>query len=388
MLAVAPVTSLKLWLILILAVVLLTPLTHASLRRVVLALLNLLFVWFCVGALLPAVLVGLLLIYTLLHFARGRHAGAAGGLVLAVGIGTLFVLHKLPPLAAWAGLSALNPLLAGIGFSYVMLRVVDVWRAVREGLRPAPGLIALTNYLLPFHMLAAGPIQAYEDFVRQPPVPPPPDAEGVLQAVERIVAGLFKKFVLADLLCKLFSTGWNGTGWYLWLEINLHFLWLYLDFSAYSDIAVGCGRLLGLNTPENFNRPYLARNLTEFWERWHITLSQFIRRHLFVPLQMALLRRTDGRHALPSAGVAIAVSFLLCGAWHGLTPAFLAWGSLHAAGLIACALYREWLRRRLSPAALARYQADPLIRGAAVFATYQFVALSLWLVGDQWKPGW
>jgi len=387
-LAVVPITSLKVWLVLLLAVILLTPLTHARLRRAALALVNLLFVWLCVGEYLPALLIGVALLWGLLRLRRGRGAALLGGLVISGGVGALFVLHKLPTLSARAGLSQLNPLLSGIGFSYVCLRVIDVWRSVHSGLHPPPGLLELINYLLPFHMLAAGPILSYDDYLKQPAVPPAPDTETVLEALERIAAGLFKKFVLAYLLLEMFSTGWRATGWYRWVEINLHFLWVYLDFSAYSDIAVGFGRLLGLTTPENFNRPYLARNLTEFWERWHITLSQFIRRHLFVPLHMAFLRRSDGRHALLGASLALLVSFLLCGAWHGLTGAFLAWGLLHAAGLVAGNLYKEWLRRRLSPAALARYQAAPLIRALAVFATYQFVAFSLWLVGNHWRANW
>ncbi len=388
MLAVVPITSLKVWLVLILAVALLTPLTHAALRRRVLALLNLLFVGLCVGRYVPAVLGGVVLLHVLLRLGRTRRAALVSGLLTLTGVAGLFVLHRLPALSLGIGLDRLNPLLAGIGFSYVCLRIVDVWRSVHGGLHPPPTLTGLINYLLPFHMLAAGPIQSYDDYVRQPAVPPPPDTRAVLEAADRIASGLFKKFVLAYLVAQLFATGWSATGWYRWVEINLHFLWIYLDFSAYSDIAVGCGRLLGVRTPENFNRPYLARNLTEFWERWHITLSQFIRHHLFVPLQLAFLRRTDGRYPVLGASLALGVSFTLCGAWHGLTTSFLSWGLLHACGLVACNLYKEWLRRRLSPAALERYRSAPAVRVAAVAATYQFVALSLKLVGDQWKADW
>ena len=96
--------------------------------------------------------------------------------------------------------------------------------------------------------------------------------------------------------------------------MQLNYLWLYLDFSAYSDIAVGVGRLMGVATPENFNRPYLARNMIDFWERWHISLSLFIRRNMFIPIQLALMRRTDGRRPLLVASVGV----------HRLVPALRA----------------------------------------------------------------
>ncbi len=75
------------------------------------------------------------------------------------------------------------------------------------------------------------------------------------------------------------------------------YLWLYLDFSAYSDITVGAGRLMGVATPENFNRPYVARNLVDFWDRWHISLSRFIYRNVFTPVQLFLLRRAGPQRA-------------------------------------------------------------------------------------------
>ena len=79
------------------------------------------------------------------------------------------------------------------------------------------------------------------------------------------------------------------------LRFKSFFLWLYLDFSAYSDVAVGIGKLLGIATPENFNRPYFSRNMIDFWERWHMTLGQFIRRNIFFPLQLTMQRKNHER---------------------------------------------------------------------------------------------
>jgi D-alanyl-lipoteichoic acid acyltransferase DltB (MBOAT superfamily) len=228
-------------------------------------------------------------------------------------------------------------------------------------------------------MLAAGPIQAYDDFVAQPGVPPPPTTREAIGALDRIAAGLFKKYILANLIESLLLTGFRARGAYLLAEAPLKFLWLYLDFSAYSDVAVGVGRLIGVATPENFDRPYLARNVVEFWDRWHISLSQFIRRNLFIPIQMTLMRRTEGRHPLAIASFAFAVSFLLCGLWHGVTIPWVVWGGFQAAGLIACNLYRHFLLTRLGRKGLNRYMANRPIRiaGCVLTFAYQSVAIAI-----------
>jgi len=116
-------------------------------------------------------------------------------------------------------------------------------------------------------------------------------------------------------------------------------------------------------TPENFNRPYLARNAIDYWERWHISLSQFIRRNLFIPIQMALMRRTDGRALLLVASLAFTVSFLLGGLWHSVSWSWLAWGAVQAAGLVACNVYRAALLKRLGRKGLNRYPGQPLGAG-------------------------
>jgi D-alanyl-lipoteichoic acid acyltransferase DltB (MBOAT superfamily) len=273
-----------------------------------------------------------------------------------------------------------DPVLTTIGYSYVALRCVEVGRAVAEHRHRAPTLTALVDYVLPFHMLAAGPIQSYDDFVAQPDSPPAPGLAAALRAVERIASGMFKKFVLANALEGAFLTSFRATGPYFLLEVQLNYIWLFLDFSAYSDIAVGIGGLIGVATPENFNRPYLARNMIEFWERWHISLSLFIRRNLFIPIQLAMVRRMGGRYPLLAASVAFAASFLLCGLWHNIGLNWLAWGAYQAAGLIACNTYRSYLLKALGRKGINRYLQNTWINMIAIFLTFEYVAFSLVLV--------
>jgi len=366
------------WLVFLATVAVLTPLAHGRPRRWVFAAVNVAFL----GLLLPlgqwtVVLAGVLVAWLLLRVMVRPGFRLSTTLALGAVLLVLFLLRKLPWLGDELNIAVANPLLVALGFSYIMLRMFDLGRAVFEGRHPPPDLLTTINYLVPFHMLAAGPIQAYDEFVVQSPVPPKLKTPDVLAAVERIALGLFKKLVLAYILDEVFLTGFRTDGWYLVFEAQIFSLWLYLDFSGYSDIAVGMGRLMGVATPENFDRPYFARNMINYWERWHITLGQWIRRNLFIPLQLVMVRRTDGRHPLWCASVAFVVAFALCGLWHGLSWQFLAWGLLHAGGMVLNNLHRHFLRRRLGSKGLKRYLADGRIRVVAVIVTFEFVALSL-----------
>jgi D-alanyl-lipoteichoic acid acyltransferase DltB (MBOAT superfamily) len=375
------VARVSFWLTFVLAVVVLVPITAPDLRKWAWAAVN---VGFLSTLLTPGQLAWALLAVLVVHVAL-RAAGGEAGRGLAAGALSaatvwLFLVHKLPDAASHTGLNPARPILIAVGFSYVALRICDVLRAVLERRHPAPDLPSTINYLVPFHMLAAGPIQAFDDFVSQPKVPPPLSTTRALEGVERIAQGLFKKFVLAFIIQSLFLTGFRARGLYLLFEAQVFFLWLYLDFSALSDLAVGMGRILGIATPENFDQPYLARNMINFWERWHISLSQFIRRNLFIPVQLWLVRKTGGRQPLWCASAAFTLSFLLCGLWHGVSLRYLLWGLLHAVGLVVANLYRYLLNRRLGNRGVKQYLANPWIRTAAIFVTFEFVALSLLVV--------
>lgn len=364
------------WLLCLAGMLVLMPVRSAVARKIFQALLNLTFLWLILGTAMLGIGVAIVIAYVLMravHSPQRMWFGAVAGAALA----GLFVLHKLPPLVNELGIGPLSQVLSVIGFSYVALRTVELLRAIYEQRYPPPDILALINYLLPFHMLAAGPIQSYDEFVQQPPVPPPLAQRAVLEGVERITLGLFKKFVLAYALHSIFLTNFEANGIYFFLEVQVFFLWLYLDFSAYSDIAVGVGRLLGIATPENFNRPYLARNAIDFWNRWHISLAHFIRRNLFIPIQLHLTRRLGGRYPLAIASVAFSIAFVLCGLWHGLTINFLLWGVIHAAALVIANLWRAWLKKRLGTAGVKRYLADRRIKWLARVVTYEYVAFSL-----------
>ncbi len=385
----------RFWLFAGIAVVVLNALVHRRARSWTFAVLNLGFLGLYLGKKALVLGVGLLILGPFLRLMRAGRTGTAWSLLAATGTLGLFVFHKRPDLfvVRLPALEHLEYLLATIGFSYVALRLYELGRAVHEGRHEPPGFAATVNYLLPFHMLAAGPIQAYDEFVTQPAIPPRLGVADALGGFDRIAAGLFKKYVLANLIQRLFLTDYRSAGPYVLLEAQLKFLWLYLDFSAYSDVAVGVGRLMGVATPENFDRPYLARNIIEFWERWHISLSLFIRRNIFIPVQLALMRLTDGRRPLQIASLAFTASFLLCGLWHQINLRWLAWGAFHAAGLVACNIYRTRLTRRLGGRkGVNKYMANRWIRAASTALTFEFNAAAVFIVTypfevPTWIPG-
>jgi D-alanyl-lipoteichoic acid acyltransferase DltB (MBOAT superfamily) len=368
------------WVACVAGVILLVPWARSAPRKWVFAGLNMGFVAFLLHGYAIGLAGAVLCVYVLLRvIGRGTFKVALAALMgLAVFAG--FLIHKLPAPAEQLGLSRVAGVLSVIGFSYVALRMVEVLRAVLEGRHAPPDLPSTINYLLPFHMLAAGPVQSYDDFVQGSALPKLATSRDVLVGMERIATGLFKKFVLASCLQKVFLTDFRAGGAYFLLEIQVFYLWLFLDFSAYSDIAVGVGNLMGVPTPENFNRPLLARNMIDFWERWHMSLSEFIRRNLFIPIQVFLTRKTDARWPLLCACCAIAVSFLLCGAWHGLSLPWVCWGAVQAAGLVVAHTYRAALQRRLGTRGLKRYRANPWIRAVATALTFEFTACSLALI--------
>lgn len=365
------------WIFAALAVFLLAPLAGHQNRSWIFAAINISFVTVLLGWRGGCIVAAGILFAWLLAIVLRRYASGSLWVVLSLIFATgLFLLHKLPGVTQLAGLPWVNPILSVIGYSYVCLRLIDLYRAMWEQRHTAPALVEMINYLLPFHMMAAGPIQSYDEFVQQPGEPRRWTEFTVLEGVQRIAFGAFKKFVVATAVQKMFLTDFTVSGWYWLLEVQMFFIWLYLDFSAYSDIAVGLGKLMGVQTPENFNRPYLARNITVFWERWHISLSLWIRRNIFYPTQMQLVRNCDGRYPMWCASIAFAASFLLCGLWHGIAWNFVVWGVMHASGLIAVNVYRKMLTKRLGAAGVKAYMANPMIKALAVAVTFEWVAIS------------
>ncbi len=201
--------------------------------------------------------------------------------------------------------------------------LVDVYRGT------VPASRSLSEYALSmtfFPHLVAGPILRYEALA--PALARRSHTlEAVAEGLGRFGLGLAKKILLADNLGRIADTIWGRdmaelTPALAWLGLAAYALQIFYDFSGYSDMAIGLGRVFALPLPENFSQPYTAQSVTEFWRRWHMTLSSWFRDYIYIPLGGN--RRGPLRTALN-----LAVVFVLCGLWHGASVSFLVWGLYH-----------------------------------------------------------
>jgi alginate O-acetyltransferase complex protein AlgI len=323
-------------------------------------------------------------------FARwGRLQPALRGLALAVII-LIFVILKTPQLSALviqtaASLHGQNvqgagPGLSWLGFSYLAFRILHTLRDRQTGVLPQVGLAEYVNYVIFFPAFTAGPIDRLERFVKELRAPLPLDDAGWIEAGTRLFVGLFKKFVLSGLLGvismrDLWVTQVHGAGW-MWLFLYAYSFQIYFDFSGYTDVAIGLGRLAGIRLPENFAAPYLKPNLTQFWNAWHITLTQWFRAYFFNPLTRAL-RRAD---QLPVAVMVFLTqlgTMLLIGLWHGITPNFALWGAWHGLGLFIHNRWSDFVRPRL-PAWTQGPRARMALNALGIFLTFHYVTIG-WL---------
>ena len=255
-------------------------------------------------------------------------------LLLAAYKYTGFVSSNLCGLLRWWGVDTADPLPVHlpIGISFftfqAMSYLVDVHRRQVPAQRN-PLHVAL--YISMFPQLIAGPIVRYRDIARQI-VDRAVTRQGFASGIRRFAIGLGKKVIIANSLAwpadQIFTIpNHELTTAVAWWGVTCYTLQIYFDFSGYSDMAVGLGRMFGFEFMENFNYPYIARSMTDFWRRWHISLSTWFRDYLYIPLG-------GNRRGRARTLVNLALVFFLCGLWHGASWTFAIWGLYHGLFLI------------------------------------------------------
>lgn len=227
-----------------------------------------------------------------------------------------------------------------IGISFYTFQILSYEIDVYQGRVPAQrNLIRLGVYVAMFPQLIAGPIVRYADIDRALSERTH-SVENFALGIRWFVIGLSKKILLANVLgrlCDIFLTSDDKSVLYYWLFGIAYSLQIYFDFSGYSDMAIGLGRILGFHLPENFNYPYIARSVTEFWRRWHISLGSWLRDYVYIPL--------GGNRVSKKRWIFnIFVVWILTGLWHGVAWNFIIWGLLFAVLLM---LEKRWLLKYL-----------------------------------------
>jgi alginate O-acetyltransferase complex protein AlgI len=237
------------------------------------------------------------------------------------------------------------PLPLGISFFtfHAISYVVDVYKRNAEAERSMP---RFALYILLFPQLIAGPIIRWRDIAAQLSVREQRIADFAYGA-RRFVLGLGKKVLIANTLGRaadpIFGLpAGDLTTPLAWLGLACYTLQIYFDFSGYSDMAIGSMRMFGFRILENFNYPYIARSIREFWRRWHISLSNWFRDYLYIPLG-------GNQRGERRAYANLVIVFLLCGLWHGASWPFVLWGAWHGAFLVAERAGLDGALRRIGP---------------------------------------
>jgi len=241
-------------------------------------------------------------------------------------------LFGIPPFA-W--MSVALPI--GISFFtfHKISYLVDVYRGVAPVVQSAGRHLL---YIALFPQLIAGPIIRYHDVAKQLEKRDH-TRERFFAGILRFCQGLGKKVLVANTLGEVADAAFGGApgdlscGW-AWLGVVAYAFQIYFDFSGYSDMALGLGRMMGIEFLENFNRPYISHNFTEFWRRWHISLSNFMREYLYIPLG-------GNRKGTVRTYFNLWLVFLISGFWHGAAWNFVAWGAYHGFFLCVDKLFKD-----------------------------------------------
>jgi len=309
------------------------------------------------------------------------------GIMLAVLIG-LFLLLKSPFLAQFvsitlrtaagqntAGASAID--FRWLGYSYLAFRLIHTLRDRQSGRLPTSTLAEYLIYAVFFPAFSSGPIDRLERFLKDLRSPAPLARNEIAEALRRLIIGLFKKFAVADTLAILALNPRTAgqvihPAWY-WVLLYGYALQIYFDFSGYTDIALGMARVLGIRLPENFNNPYGRTNLTQFWNNWHMTLTNWVRAYFFNPVTRWLRVNKSSLSPLLVMLIGQLGTMLLIGLWHGITVNFIIWGLWHGLGLFVQNRYSDWAKRTITPRVTSDWGRKALGFGGW-FLTFHYVA--------------
>jgi alginate O-acetyltransferase complex protein AlgI len=262
------------------------------------------------------------------------------------------------------------------GISYT----IDVYRNKIKAVR---SFVDFALFVAFFPQLVAGPIVRAVEFLPQMVTPPRVQPNQIMEGLHWFLLGLFKKVFLADRLAQFVDAVFAqpatyDAGTHVW-AVLAYAGQIYCDFSGYSDLAIGCAKWFGFELPQNFNFPYVAESITDFWKRWHISLSLWMRDYLYIPLG-------GNRKGTFRTYLNLLITMTLCGLWHGASWNYILWGFYNGVLLALHRLYDQALNGRTWA---DRVQGNPVFRLGAVVATFLLVASGLILVrSESWTGCW
>jgi alginate O-acetyltransferase complex protein AlgI len=263
-------------------------------------------------------------------------------------------------------------ILLPLGISFYTFRLLSYLFEVRNGrLKPVTNWVVFCSYVSFFPSLVAGPIDRPNLLVPQLQQPRAFNGVQATDAMRQILWGLFKKVVIADncttITMHVFDTP-NLHGFILIAGAFFFTIQIYADFSGYSDMAIGFARLLGFNITRNFNYPFFAQNIADFWRRWHISLTSWLTDYIFTPIALQL--RYYGNAGLI---ISILITFLVSGLWHGANWTYVAWGAVHGCAFIPLILAGQMNKKKEIKMGIL----PTLTELAGILRTFIFVMLAM-----------
>lgn len=324
---------------------------------------------------------------------------------LAGNLGVLFVFkyfnffaESFAQVFGWVGVDlsrAQHSLLLPVGISFYTFQTLSYTIDVYRGrLEPTRSFLRFALFVSFFPQLVAGPIVRASHFMPQLERTPRFDDRAAERGLGQVLFGLFKKVCIADVLGTVlvdpaFADPLACSSWMLLIAMYAYVFQIYYDFSGYSDIAIGAARMLGFDLPLNFNRPYLATSMRDFWRRWHISLSTWLRDYLYASLG-------GGKGSTFKTMRNLAIVMVLGGLWHGAAWGFVAWGAIHGLLLVAGRVFHHFtgidadrpdqpLSSRLARIA---FTFNLWVLSMVVFRTVDFTAFqAYWSALLAFKPG-
>ena len=271
---------------------------------------------------------------------------------------TGFLATTFADLSSWVDpklAAEIAPAFAPLGISFFAFEFCHYLVDVLKGAKPVTNPVHFGIFAFLYPRMAAGPIIRFQNIVPQVAAMPVPKREDIEFGIRRVAFGFFKKFFIADPVAALVTLRYAPEAVIAGVDVLylcfLLYVRIYMDFSAYSDMAIGLARLWGLHIPENFRFPFVATSPSAFWHRWHISLSTWIRDYIYIPLGGARVSRLH-------MAINLLIAMALCGLWHGSAWNFVVWGIFHGVLLVSGHLVRQGLDAVASSRAVMRLPDD------------------------------
>ncbi len=274
-------------------------------------------------------------------------------LILALGLAKYQIFSEVEvfvPILTYLSTGNTGSAVTVLGISYFVFRAIHFVVEVRTGTIRSFSWLTLFNFLFFFPSFLSGPIDRYNRYSE--------NQNNLIfnrdsfeTGVQRIIIGVIKKYGFAALFSSYSISTMSGSSiedmaiLEVWARILCCTMWLYFDFSGYCDMAIGVAKLMGINLPENFDSPFRATNIQDFWNRWHISLSTWIRDYLFFPLNKVIFKVTGSTKGSWIQAVALMLAFMLSGIWHGDGVNYLLWGLFHGIALGCLLIYRYMAKK-------------------------------------------